>query len=118
MGQTAGYACKYHHPFDHESITNADTTPVTEEGKETELPTVIVTETILEAEFTEPPKPQIPPRPVMPPKVSAFPKLHKVKSSLDKHNQLIFEAEHERALLEIARDDLKGLARLTKIKGA
>lgn len=53
----------------------------------------------------------------MPPEVSAFPKLRKVKSSLDKHNQLIFEARHEIALLEIARDDLKGLAGLTRKKG-
>ena len=50
----------------------------------------------------------------MPLEAAAYPKLHKVKATLDKHNHLIFEAERERNQLEIERDDLKGFARLTK----
>ncbi len=34
------------------------------------------------------------------------------KATLNKHNNLIFEAEHERNELEIELSDLKGLARL------
>ena len=52
----------------------------------------------------------------MPPEVAAFPRLQKIKVSLDKHNHLIFEAERERTKLEIELSDLKGLARLTKKK--
>ncbi len=43
-----------------------------------------------------------------------YPKLKKVDAELKQQNRIIFEAEHERNLLEIERDDLKGLARLTK----
>ena len=52
----------------------------------------------------------------MPPEAAAFPRLKKVKVTLDKHNILIFEAESERTKLEIELSDLKGLARLTKKK--
>ena len=52
----------------------------------------------------------------MPPEAAAFPKLQKIKATLDKQNQLIFEAEHERNQLEIEMSDLKGIARLTKKK--
>ena len=52
----------------------------------------------------------------MPPEASAFPRLQKVKVTLDKHNNLIFEAERERTKLEIELSDLKGFARLTKKK--
>ena len=52
----------------------------------------------------------------MPPEATAFPRLQKVKVTLDKHNNLIFEAERERAKLEIELSDLKGLAKLTKKK--
>ena len=52
----------------------------------------------------------------MPPEAVAFPKLQKVKITLDKHNNLIFEAECERNKLELELSDLKGLARLTKKK--
>ena len=52
----------------------------------------------------------------MPPEAAAFSKLLKVKTALDKHNNLIFEAERERTKLEIELSDLKGLARLTKKK--
>ena len=52
----------------------------------------------------------------MPPEAAAFPRLQKVKVTLDKHNNLIFEAERERTKLEIELSDLKGLARLTKKK--
>ena len=95
-----------------ETITTIDTTPITEKVKEPEPPTVILT--VPEEEVLEQPKPQIPPRPVMPLEAAAYPKLHKVKATLDKHNHLIFEAERERNQLEIERDDLKGFARLTK----
>lgn len=40
-------------------------------------------------------KPQILPRPVTPSETAAFPKLQKVKTTLDKHNYLIFKAERE-----------------------
>ena len=69
-----------------------------------------------ETEVVEQPEPQIPPRPVMPPEAAAFPKLQKIKVTLDKQNHLIFEAERERSQLEIELSDLKGLARLTKKK--
>ena len=52
----------------------------------------------------------------MPPEAAAFPRLQKIKVTLDKHNNLIFEAERERNKLEIELSDLKGLARLTKKK--
>ena len=52
----------------------------------------------------------------MPPEAAAFPRLQKVKITLDKHNNLIFEAERERNKLEIELSDLKGLAKLTKKK--
>ena len=76
----------------------------------------MVTATVLEAGVVKQIKPQIPPRPVMPPGAAAFPKLQKVKVTLDKHNHLIFEAECERNKLEIELSDLKGFARLTKKK--
>lgn len=79
-------------------------------------PSITVTATVLETEVVELPKPQIPPRPVMPPEATAFPRLQKVKVTLDKHNNLIFEAERERTKLEIELSDLKGLAKLTKKK--
>ena len=75
-----------------------------------------ITETVLETEVTEQSKSQIPPKPIMPPEAAAFPKLQKIKISLDKQNHLIFETERERSQLEIELSDLKGLARLTKKK--
>ena len=76
----------------------------------------IITATIPETKTVEQPKPQIPPRPVMPPEAASFPRLQKIKVTLDKQNHLIFEAERERNKLEIELSDLKGLARLTKKK--
>ena len=99
-----------------ESTKTVATVPATEKVTVSEATSVTVTATVPKAEVAEPPKPQIPPRPVMPPEAAAFPKLQKVKITLDKHNHLIFEAERERNKLEIERDDLKGLARLTKKK--
>jgi tRNA splicing ligase len=52
----------------------------------------------------------------MSPEAAAYPRLQKVKVTLDKHNNLILEAERERNELEIELSDLKGLARLTKKK--
>lgn len=83
---------------------------------EPEPPISTTTATVPETEAVEQPKPQIPPRPLMPPEAASFPKLQKVKVTLDKHNNLIFEAERERTKLEIELSDLKGLARLTKKK--
>ena len=83
---------------------------------EPEPPVNTIIATVPETEVVEQPKPQIPPRPVMPPEATAFPRLQKVKVTLDKHNNLIFEAERERTKLEIELSDLKGLARLTKKK--
>lgn len=99
-----------------EIITTVDTTPVTEAAKEPEPPKVTVTTSVPKAEVVEPPTPQIPPRLVMPPEAAAYPKLKKVKITLDKHNNLILKAERERSELEIELSDLKGLARLTKKK--
>ncbi|MBO5278380.1 MAG: MobA/MobL family protein, partial [Lachnospiraceae bacterium] len=85
--------------------------------KETEPPSVTVTATVPEAEVVEQQlTPQIPPKQVIPPESTTFPRLQKVKVTLDKHNNLIFEAEHERTKLELELSDLKGLARLTKKK--
>ena len=97
-----------------EDTADVATAPVTEVITEPEPP--IITATIPETKTVEQPKPLIPPRPVMPPEAAAFPRLQKVKVTLDKHNNLIFKAERERTKLEIELSDLKGLARLTKKK--
>ena len=81
-----------------------------------EPPVNTITATVPETEIAEQSKPQIPPRPIMPPEAAAFPRLQKIKVTLDKHNHLIFEAERERTKLEIELSDLKGFARLTKKK--
>lgn len=97
-----------------EDTADVVTTPAKETITEPEPP--IVTTTVPETEVVEQPKSQIPPIPVMPPEAAAFPRLQKVKITLDKQNHLIFEAERERNKLEIELSDLKGLARLTKKK--
>ena len=56
----------------------------------------------------------IPPKPAMPPDAAVYPKLQRIKNELDKQNEIIFKAEHERNLLEIERNDLHGISRLTK----
>ena len=91
-------------------------TPAKETITEPEPPSVTVIATVPKAEVAEQPKPQIPPRPVMPPEAAAYPRLQKIKVSLDKQNHLIFEAERERTELEIELSDLRGFARLTKKK--
>ena len=45
---------------------------------------------------------------------AAYPKLLKVYKELNRQNGIIFDAERERNSLEIERDSLKGLAKLTK----
>lgn len=92
------------------------TAPAKDEIVEPEPPVSTITATVLETEVVEQPKPQIPPRPIMPLEAAAFPRLQKVKVTLDKHNNLIFEAERERNKLELELNDLKGLARLAKKK--
>ena len=99
-----------------EDTADIVTAPAKETITEPEPSSVTITATVPETEVVEQPKPQIPPRPVMPPEATAFPRLQKVKVTLDKHNNLIFEAERERTKLEIELSDLKGLARLTKKK--
>lgn len=44
----------------------------------------------------------------------AYPKLSKIYQELNKQNGIIFDAERERNALELERDSLKRLARLTK----
>ena len=109
---------EYGSKADIKAVDTADivTAPAKETITEPKAPSVTVTATVLETDVVELPKPQIPPRPVMPPEATAFPRLQKVKVTLDKHNNLIFEAERERTKLEIELSDLKGLARLTKKK--
>ncbi len=51
----------------------------------------------------------------MPDEASAYPKLFKIYKELKQQNEIIFEAEKERNILELERDDLKGLASFTKI---
>lgn len=58
--------------------------------------------------------PQIPPRPDMPADAKAYSKLSKIYQELNQQNNIIFEAEKERNSLEEQRDNLKGLAKLTK----
>lgn len=99
-----------------ENTADVVTAPAKETITEPKPPSVTVTTTVPEAEVVEQPKPHTPPRPVMPPEAAAFPRLQKVKVTLDKHNNLIFEAERERTKLELELSDLKGLARLTKKK--
>ena len=99
-----------------EDTADVATAPVTEVITEHEPPVATITATVPKTEVVEQPKPQIPPKPVMPPEVTAFPRLQKVKVTLDKQNRLIFDAEREQNKLEIELSDLKGLARLTKKK--
>ena len=99
-----------------EDTADVVTTPTTEEITQPEPPVSTITATVLETKVVEQSEPQIPPRPVMPPEASAFPRLQKIKVTLDKQNHLIFEAERERNKPEIELSDLKGLARLTKKK--
>ena len=99
-----------------ENTVDVVSAPVKETIIKPEPPSVTITGTVPETKVIEQPKPQIPSRPVMPPEAAAFPRLQKVKVTLDKHNNLIFEAERERTKLEIELSDLKGLARLTKKK--
>ena len=99
-----------------EDTADVVTAPVKETITEPEPPSVTVPATVLQVEVVEQPKLQILPRPIMPPEATAFPRLQKVKVTLDKRNNLIFEAERERTKLEIELSDLKGLARLTKKK--
>ena len=70
-----------------------------------------------ETKPVEPPKPQIPPKPEMALEAAAYEKLHKYWTELDRQNDIIFEIEKQRNSLEFERDDLKGLAKLTKKKG-
>ena len=58
--------------------------------------------------------PQIPPKPVMSAEAAAYPKLLKIYKELNRQNGIIFDAERERNELELERDSLKGLAKLTK----
>lgn len=59
-------------------------------------------------------KSEIPPKPVMPAEAAAYPKLFKIYKELKRQNEIIFEAEKKRNILELERNDLKGVARFTK----
>lgn len=99
-----------------EDTTDVVTALAKEVITESDPPVSTTTATVPETGSVEQPNPQIPPRPLIPPEAASFPKLQKVKVTLDKHNNLIFEAERERTKLEIELNDLKGLVRLTKKK--
>ena len=71
-------------------------------------------ETESKAQTAENKMPQIPPKPVMSAEATAYPKLSKICQELNKQNGIIFDAERERNALELERDSLKVLARLTK----
>ena len=77
-------------------------------------PSIAITPSVKKTKVTEPPKPRIPPKPAMPPDAAVYLKLQRIKIELDKQSEIIFETEHERNLLEIERDDLCGISRLTK----
>ncbi|MCM1091824.1 MAG: hypothetical protein NC413_13350, partial [Muribaculum sp.] len=66
------------------------------------------------AEKETPSKPKIPPKPIMSAEAAAYPKLFKIYKELKRQKEIIFEAEKERNIWELERDDLKGLARFTK----
>ena len=66
------------------------------------------------AQTTERETPKIPPKPVMSAEAAAYPKLLKIYKELNRQNGIIFDAERERNGLELERDSLKGLAKLTK----
>ena len=59
-------------------------------------------------------KPKIPPKPVMSAEAAAYPKSLKIYKELNRQNGIIFDAVRERNELELERDSLKGLAKLTK----
>ena len=67
-----------------------------------------------QAQTTEQKTPQTPPKPVMSAEAAAYPKLLKIYKELNRQNGIIFDAERERNGLELERDSLKGLAKLTK----
>jgi hypothetical protein len=69
---------------------------------------------ITETKPIEPSKPQLPPKPKMSLDAASYERLCKKKAELDRQNSIIFEAERQRNLLEFGRDDLRGLAKLTK----
>ena len=99
-----------------EDTTDVVTAPAKEEIVEPEPPVSTITATVPETEIAEQPKLKIPPRPVMPLEATAYPRLKKIDAELNRQNRIIFDAEHEMAMLEIERDDLRGFARLTKKK--
>ena len=71
-------------------------------------PSIAIAPTVEKTEVIEPAKP------AMSPDAAVYPKLQRIKTELDKQKEIIFEAEHERNLLEIELDDLRGITRLTK----
>ena len=68
----------------------------------------------LKTQTTEPEAPQIPLKPVMSAEAAAYPRLLKIYKELNRQNGIIFDAERERNKLELERDSLKGLVKLTK----
>lgn len=94
--------------------TSIDEPIVTDTIADESIAEEVIAAKIIEPEFAEKVKPQIAPKPEMPLEAVVYPKLKKIDAELKKQNSIIFKVEHERALLEIERDDLRGLARLTR----
>ena len=67
----------------------------------------------IQAQTTEQEISKIPPKPVMSAEAAAYPKLLKIYKELNRQNGIIFDAERARNALELERDSLKGLAKLT-----
>lgn len=80
----------------------------------TVLHTTSKQETLPEPQTEELTKFKIPPKPTMPADAASYLKLLKIYKELNRQNEIIFDVEKERNALEIERDDLKGLARLSK----
>ena len=66
-----------------------------------------------QAKATNQETPTIPHKPLMSAEAAAYPKLLKIYKELNRQNGIIFDAERARNALELERDSLKGLAKLT-----
>ena len=71
-----------------EDTTDVVTALAKEVITESDPPVSTTTATVPETGSVEQPNPQIPPRPLIPPEADSFPKLQKVKVTLDKHLSL------------------------------
>jgi hypothetical protein len=85
---------------------------IREPEPEVTAPDLLMTEPI-DRKISEP-EAQIPSRPEASAEAKAFSMLEKIKEELDKQNKIIVQAERKRNILEIERDDLRGLQVITK----